>query len=49
MGEKGWNKFVTKRRGRGNMIDMEEVDHPSLHLLCQYRYQGDPVVFAGRE
>ena len=40
----GWEAFVKERRGRGDLTDMRNVDHPARHLLRRYQSRGVPVV-----
>ena len=41
--ELGWEKFVKRRRGVGDLTEMENLRHPARRLLRQYRFTGVPV------
>ena len=40
----GWDKFVRERRGRGDLAEVKELDHPARRLLRRYQTRGVPVV-----
>ena len=42
--ELGWEEFVRRRRQRGDLTEMENVDHPARSLLRRYHARGVPVV-----
>ena len=42
--ELGWERFVKKRRQRGDLTKMEQVNHPARSLLRRYESRGVPVV-----
>ena len=41
--ELGWEEFVRKRRGRGDLTEMKGVIHPARKLLRGYALRGVPV------
>ena len=47
--ELGWEAFVTERRGRGDLTEMEGVHHPARRLLRGYSLRGVPVKMHGNE
>ena len=41
--EMGWEEFVKSRRGRGDLTEMIEVEHPARRILRRYAHRGVPV------
>ena len=39
----GWEEFVKRRRGRGDLTEMQGVKHPARRLLRGYAFRGVPV------
>ena len=43
----GWEGFVKKRRGKGDLSGLDELDgHPAQRLLKLYKHRGVPVKLA---
>ena len=43
----GWESFAKKRRGKGDLSDLDELDgHPAQRLLKLYKHRGVPVKLA---
>ena len=42
--ELGWEEFVRRRRERGDLTEIKNVDHPARSLLRRYHARGVPVV-----
>ena len=41
--ELGWEEFVKRRRGRGDLTEMIRVNHPARRILRRYALRGVPV------
>ena len=41
--ELGWEEFVKRRRGRGDLTEMIGVEHPARRILRRYAMKGVPV------
>ena len=44
----GWEEFFWRRRCRGDFAGLEKLRHPSRRMIRQYKFQGAPVVLAGK-